>query len=330
MNTRQEPKYISFVIPCYQSTAVLREVVDELMQVCTENDYTYEIILVNDGSPDNTFALIEDICKTQPNTVGINLARNFGQHAAYMAGFTLSTGEIVICLDDDGQNPPSECTKLISAIENGFDAVFGSYQAKKQSIFRNAGSMVNEWMTRLLLQKPKNVYVSSHYAMRRFVVDEMIKYDNPYPYTLGLILRTTNSVTSVPIDHKERISGVSGYSIRRLIALWLNGFTAFSLKPLRVSTVLGLVSALAGIIYAIHIVINRAINPNVMLGWTSLMAAILFIGGLVLFTLGLLGEYVGRIYISLNKAPQFVIKEIINEEVINRQCNPATKRGGTK
>lgn len=305
---------VSFVIPCYHSAQTIGKVVEEI-EVTMQGlkNYQYEVILVNDCSPDNTFEVIRAICAQKKNVCGVNLARNFGQHAALMAGFRHVRGDIIVCLDDDGQTPADEAGKLLAKIEEGYDAVYARYAHKQHSGFRNFGSKVNERMTRIMLGKPKELYVSSYFAVRRFVVEEMLRYANPYPYVIGLVLRSTKNIANVDVNHREREVGTSGYTLGKLFALWFNGFTAFSIKPLRIATIIGAVTACAGFLYGVYTVIKRLVNPNVVIGFSALMTAIVFLGGMVMLMLGIIGEYIGRIYISMNNSPQYVIRECIDE-----------------
>ncbi len=309
---------VSFVIPCYRSEATLPKVVAEIksaMKELGENGkrYSYEIILVNDSSPDDTFGTIRRLAAEDGRIRGINLAKNFGQHAALMAGFHYADGDIVVCLDDDGQTPADEVGKLLDGIEKGSDVVYAKYEHKKHSLFRNFGSLVNEEMAKVMLGKPKELYVSSYFAARRFVVEEMKRYTNAYPYVIGLVLRTTKRISNVTVNHRERETGTSGYTFGKLLALWFNGFTAFSVKPLRIAMVIGGICSAFGFLYGIYTVVKKFINPDVPLGFSSLMAAIVFMGGMMMVMLGLVGEYVGRMYISMNNSPQFVVRETVNE-----------------
>ena len=312
-----DKKVVSFVIPCYRSEKSLENVVVEIRNTLEKlNKYDYEIILVNDGSPDNTWDTICRIIKqnTAVNIRGINLARNFGQHAAIMAGLKFTKGDYVVCLDDDGQTPANEVYKLLGALEEGADAAYARYAHKKHNIFRNFGTLMNEWMASVMLGKPRNLYVSSYFAVKRFIVEEMIKYDSSYPYVIGLVLRATRNIVNVDVNHRSREVGNSGYTFAKLMALWINGFTAFSIKPLRLATFAGTVLAFMGFIYGIYTVIKKFVNPNVPLGFSALMSAIIFIGGMIMLMLGMIGEYVGRIYISQNKNPQYVIRETVGNE----------------
>ena len=305
-------KKISYVIPCYNSSQTIKSVVEEIKTTMkTMEQYCYEIILVNDCSPDNTFEVISKLCEENENICGVNLAKNFGQHGALMAGFHQVTGDILVCLDDDGQTPADEVGKLLEKIEAGDDVVYASYAHKQHSLFRNMGSYVNEKMAQFLLGKPKELYVSSYFAARKFVVNEMLKYENAYPYVIGLVLRTTKKISNAPVNHRQREVGQSGYTLGKLLGLWFNGFTAFSTKPLRIATVSGCIFAMFGFCYGIYTIVKKFVNPLVPVGFSSLMAAIMFIGGMVMLMLGLIGEYIGRMYICMNSAPQFVVRDLI-------------------
>lgn len=308
---------ISFVIPCYRSQATLPSVIREIQETMEDlRQYTYEVVLVNDCSPDDTFETIRKLCRENKNITGISLAKNFGQHSALMAGFHQIRGDIIVCLDDDGQTPADEVGKLLEGIERGADVVYAQYAHKHHSGFRNWGSHVNELMTRVMLGKPKDLYVSSYFAARRFVVDEMIKYEYPYPYVIGLVLRTTKNIVNVEVDHRERLEGASGYTLGKLLSLWFNGFTAFSVKPLRIATVMGAGCALLGFAYGIYTIIKKIIinPPGLVTGFSALMSVLVFMGGMLMLMLGLVGEYMGRMYISMNRSPQYVVREIVNCE----------------
>lgn len=307
-------KKVSFCIPCYKSEQTLTKVVDEIRSSMEElsDKYEYEIILVNDASPDGTFNVICKLADTYPNITGIDLAKNFGQHAALMAGFAHVSGDILVCLDDDGQTPANEVYKLLDKIEEGEDVVYARYDHKKHSLFRNFGSFINEKMTEFLLGKPKELYVSSYFAAKRFIVDEMLRYDKSYPYVIGLVLRSTKRIANVNVDHREREVGRSGYTLGKLLSLWMNGFTAFSVKPLRIATWTGISCAILGFIYGLYTIIKKfVLGDAVAVGFSALMSSVMFIGGMILFMLGILGEYIGRMYISMNNAPQYVIREVV-------------------
>ena len=303
-------KKVSFVIPCYRSENTLEGVILEIKEAMKKlEQYTYEVILINDSSPDNTWKTIERLSEENENIVGVNFSKNFGQHAALMAGMRETTGDYVVCLDDDGQTPANEVDKLLSALEDGADAVYARYGNKKHSLFRNFGSRANDMMTRIMLGKPKELFISSYFGVKRFVVDDMVRYQNSYPYVIGLVLRATKNIVNVDVTHREREEGRSGYTLKKLLGLWFNGFTAFSVTPLRIATVIGVFCAVVGFAYGIYLFIRRLIDPNMVMGFSSIMCTILFVGGMLMIMMGLVGEYIGRIYICLNNSPQYVIRE---------------------
>ena len=306
-------KTVSFVIPCYRSRDTIGGVVGEIRGAMEKlaDVYDYEVILVNDCSPDDTFAKIRELCRSDRRITGVNLAKNFGQHAALMAGFHQAKGDILVCLDDDGQTPANEVGKLLNAVEEGADVAYARYEHKHHNAFRNFGSRINDWMLCFMLHKPKNLFISSYFAARRFVLDEMLRYENAFPYVIGLVLRTTQNIVNVTVEHRDRKAGVSGYTFGKLLALWFNGFTAFSEKPLRIATLTGVGCAGIGFLYGLYTVIKKLVVPNVPIGFSALMSAIMFIGGVLMLMLGLIGEYIGRMYICMNSAPQFVIREIV-------------------
>ncbi|WP_130837354.1 GNAT family N-acetyltransferase [Lachnoclostridium sp. Marseille-P6806] len=326
---------VSFVIPCYHCEATLSGVVAEIEATMqTLPRYAAEIIMVHDGCGGAAWDTIRALCRESDEAAavgtalpgggapavkrrGICLARNFGQHAALMAGIRAAAGDRIVCLDDDGQTPPDEAGKLLAAIEEGADVVYARYDHKQHGGFRNFGTRMNEEMTHRLLGKPKELYVSSYFAMRRYVALEMLRYENSYPYLIGLVLRTTTNIVNVPVHHRARVMGESGYTVTKLLSLWMNGFTAFSIKPLRFATAVGSVSAVLGILYGVYTVVKKIVNPGVPVGFSALMSAIVFFGGMTILMLGMAGEYIGRTYISVNRAPQYVIRETTEQEGVD-------------
>ena len=306
---------ISYVIPCYRSEHTLPAVVGEITaKMQTLPQYDYEVILVNDCSPDDTLGTIRRLVAADAHIQGVDLARNFGQHAALMAGFHQCSGDIVVCLDDDGQTPADEVDRLLQKLDEGCDVVYACYDNKQQAGWRNLGSWVNSKMTEIMLGKPPQLVVNSYFAARRFVVEEMLRYEHCYPYVIGLVLRTTKNIGNVPVHHRAREEGRSGYTLGKLLGLWMNGFTSFSVKPLRIATYFGTMSALAGFVYLIFIVINHFVRHTAPLGWASTTALLLLLGGMILLVLGLIGEYVGRIYMCANAAPQYVAREYLRHD----------------
>lgn len=302
---------LSFVIPCYRSEKTVMKVVEEIETTVTQRpEYDYEIILVNDGSPDNVWNVIKERTKVDDKVIGINLTKNFGQHSALMAGYNNVSGDIIISLDDDGQTPACDVYKLIDGLDKGYDIVYAQYPEVKQSLFRRWGSHFAKRMTDYMFSYKDNNRASSFFVAKRFIIDEMIRYKNPYPYLVGLVLRTTRNFGFVDIEQRKRYEGKSGYSLKSLISLWVNGFTAFSIKPLEIGAYLGFITAALGFLFAIITVIRKLfITPDMEAGWSSIISIMLVIGGIIMIMLGLIGEYIGRIYICINDSPQFVVKE---------------------
>ena len=308
-------KKVSFVIPCYRSALTIRAVADEIDSAMAElPEYEHEIILVNDCSPDNTFEVISELALQRGHITAVDLARNFGQHAALMAGMRRSSGDIIVCLDDDGQTPACEVGRLLEKLEEGFDVVYASYDSKQHSGFRNFGSRVNALMTEIMLGKPRELSLTSYFAAKRFIIDEMLRYENCFPYVMGLVLRSTKNICNVPVNHRRREEGRSGYTMGKLLSLWMNGFTSFSIKPLRMATYLGAFTAFLGFVYAVIIVIRHFTEGMAPLGWSSTTALLLLLGGIILVVLGLIGEYVGRIFMCVNSSPQYVERQIIKKQ----------------
>ncbi len=308
-------KTVSFVIPCYRSERTIRGVAAEIRETMrTLPDYDWELVLVNDCSPDGTFDVIRSLAREDAHITAVDLAKNFGQHAALMCGMRHTRGDVVVCLDDDGQTPADEVGKLLAKLEEGYDVVYASYEHKQHAFWRNWGTKLNNRVTEIMLGKPKELSIPSYLAARRFIIDEMLSYTHCYPYVDGLILRTTRNICNVPVNHRAREEGESGYTLVKLISLWMNGFTSFSVKPLRLASYFGALTALAGFIYAIVIIVKHFVDPAIPVGWSSMMALQLVLGGIILLVLGLAGEYIGRIYMCINASPQYVERQVVRRK----------------
>lgn len=310
---------ISFVIPCYRSEKTLPNVVKTIEDTIARDDrFTAEIILVNDCSPDDTWGTIQSLIKEYDNVTGIDLAKNSGQQCAILAGLRHTKGDLVAVSDDDGQTPIETVLSFYEKMQEGnYDVVCARYLSRgKRSLLRRIGSKTNDALVKICLEKPDGVNTSVYFLAKRFVVDEMTRYSNAYPHMEGLLLRTTHNIGNVDLEQRSREEGTSGYNFRKLFGLWIDGLTTFSIKPLRIATLLGMVLAFTGFIIALIVIIERILNPDIMLGWTSLIATNIIIGGLILTVLGVIGEYIGRIYLSLNQEPQYIIRTIEDGKTI--------------
>ena len=304
---------ISVVIPVYNSEDCLSELVKKLTEVLDNLGKIYEIVLVNDCSPDNSWSKIVELCKIYDKLKGINLRRNFGQDCAIMAGLNNSSGEYVIIMDDDLQHDPKDIPTLLGRLEKGYDVCYALFESKKQSWFKNFGSWFNGKVAEIVIKKPKEVYLSPYKAIKRGVIDEIIKYDGPYPYVDGLIFRVTRNITQVKVEHHERYAGKGNYNLIKSIRVWLRLATNFSVFPLRVAMVWGFIASGIGFLLALYFIIQHIINGQSPMGWASMIVTVLFLGGVQLVAIGTIGEYIGRLFIYYSKEPQFVVREIVRK-----------------
>ena len=301
---------LSFVIPLYNSAETIAAVVHEIEGLAITGGH--EIVLVNDGSRDRTAEVCRELLRTAraPMTY-IEHARNFGEHNAVLTGWRHASGAHVVNLDDDGQQPPAEAVRLWEEARAGrLDVVYGHYVVKQHSVWRNFGSWFTNRMTDWMLDKPKGFYLSSFRCVSAFAAREAARHAGPYPYIDGLLLQITQRIGSIEVRHVARRAGRSGYTLRRLMRLWLSSWVGFSVLPLRVATVLGLVMALmglAGLGYVFWLWVS-AVGP--FFGWGSLMAALLMFSGTQLVLLGLIGEYIGRMFLTVNQRPQSVVRMV--------------------
>lgn len=306
-------KLISIVIPCYNSQATIRKVTEMVMEEFKKMpEYDCEFVLVNDGSPkDDTYGEIRRLGEDYANVKGVNLLRNFGQHNALMAALHYTSGDYILGMDDDMQTHPSQISKLIHKMEEGFDLVYGCYPKKKNSFLKNLSSKMNEVSSRILLGRPKDIVSSNFWMITRQVRDEVIKYDSFNPYIDGIFYRTTHKIGNVEVEHFKREVGTSNYTLKKLLKLWL-AYWNYSVIPLRISSVLGCISAAGGFLAALCIIIYKLIDPTVVVGWSSTMCIVVVFAGLILMVLGIIGEYLGKMILILNRTPQYIVRETIN------------------
>jgi len=309
-------KKISIVIPVFNSAKSIEKLVENLIFEISDRN-PLEIILVNDCSKDESENLCIQLFKKYPEKIILlSLAKNVGEHNAVMAGLKHITGDFALIMDDDFQNPASEAIKLISfAEQNHYDVIYSFYEKKYHSLFRNLGSRFNNIVATIMLKKPKNLYLSSFKILNSFLAKEIIKYDLPYSYIDGLILRTTENIGSLKVDHHPRTASKSGYTFKKLVALWLNMFTNFSILPLRIAIVTGFIFSILGVFMGIQAIIEKINNPDLPAGYTSLIVMMVIFSGIQLISIGMVGEYLGRIFLSQNKKPQYTIRKKFFKEM---------------
>lgn len=305
---------LSFVVPVFNGGQTVGSVVSRIHEAFA--DTTFEILLVNDGSQDDSAQVCRSLVSAHsPRVTFLDLSRNFGEHNAVLAGLSESIGRYVAVLDDDCQNPPEEIRRMLQhLVLSRLDVVYGRYEDKKHNWFRNLGSWFNDRMATAMLRKPREIYLSSFKVMNRFLVNQIVNYHGPFAYIDGLIFRTTRNIGQISVRHEERRVGRSGYTLRRLVRLWLNMFLGFSIAPLRISVVLGLITSVLSVLMMAAIVVDKLwINPTIPVGIPTVLVCISLFGGIQLVVLGMVGEYVGRIFLAQNGTPQFVIREVYNQ-----------------
>ena len=307
-------KKISIVIGLYNSSKTINMVLDEINEELGKlPGYDYEVVLVNDFSPDNVFDIVRERAKNDSRIKLVDLAKNSGQTNAVITGYKYASGDYIVEMDDDFQMPAYEIGRMVKELEEkNLDVIFAKYNEKKETGFRLLGSKINSKMTELMIGKPKDITINSFFVMRRIIRDAMVAYDNNYPYLYGIIFAVTSRIGNLDVDHRPRTNGKSNYTFRKLLSLWLNGFLNYSIKPLRLATSLGTVITGFSFLIALILIIQRLLYPTAVLGWTSIMVAMIFFAGVQLIGIGIIGEYLGRLYISSSKLPRTLVRETIN------------------
>lgn len=300
---------LSIVIPVYNSFNILDELVKNI-KLNVNFVKEYELVLVNDCSPDNSWGKIEELIKENSFIKGVNLRKNSSQHNAVMAGLNQTSGKVIIMMDDDLQHSPKYIENLYAQIVSGFDVCYTKFPDVKQKTWKRLGSKFNDKIANILLKKPKNLYLSSFKGISKAIRDEIIGYNGPYPYVDGLLLSVTNSITTIEVEHKSRFEGEGNYNLINSVSLWLKMVTSFSILPLRVATFIGIIFSFISFITGMYYVVMKLAGNAAPEGWTSLMVVVLFLGGIQLISIGIIGEYIGRSYLRLNKKAQYVIKEV--------------------
>jgi undecaprenyl-phosphate 4-deoxy-4-formamido-L-arabinose transferase len=306
----ERPVELSFVIPVFDGAATIGPVVERIVSLYA--DLAFEIVLVNDGSRDATERVCLELQRRFPErVVFVHLARNFGEHNAVLAGMHQTRGAYVAVLDDDGQNPPEEVRRLYEHIrKHGHDVVYGRYRVKQHGLLRNLGSAFNDRVANWMLAKPRDLYLSSSKILNRFAVEEIQRYPGAFPYIDGLILRATRNLGQIDVEHREA-ERTSGYTLRKLVRLWLNMFLNFSIAPLRLSALLGMAMAGASVVLLLLILIDKLYwNPNVAHGVPTLLGIVTLFAGVQLVILGTIGEYLGRLFLDHSRSPQFVVRYV--------------------
>jgi len=296
----------SVIIPVYNGAKTLEDLVSRIKKAFSSMGATCEIILIDDNSRDDSWAVIKRLKRGCPSLRIIRLRRNFGQHNAIMCGLHFFRGDYVITIDDDLQIPPEEIPKLITGADQGYDVVYGIYDHKQHNMIRNFGSfLIGCYYRRIFHMSNK---VSSFRIIKREVAQEIINYDKTFPYIDGLISWNTGNIGEVSVKHCPREAGISGYSIGKMVKLAFDMVTNFSAFPIRVASVLGVLFSLIGFILAIYFFLRFGMGMPVT-GYASMLVAVTIFSGVQLLTIGIIGEYIARVHLNINRKPQYVIKE---------------------
>lgn len=308
---------VSIAIPCYRSATTISRVVAEIRtEFEKKTDYEYEIILVDDGSPDNTFEVIEQLCRQDDRITGINLSRNFGQSSAKMAAVRYVHGDLLVTMDDDGQHPAEGIFALVDKIMEGYDMAYAYFPRKKHSLFKRVTSWMNSKILTFMKMKSPEIHISSFVAYSKFAVRMIQNSQSPVNALSSYVRRLSKKVTDVEMIHRERMAGKSNYTLKKLFRLWKNGITSFSTQALSLSVYLGSFCAVAGFLYAAVIFVRKMMHPKMMIGYASIMIVMLVLSGIIMLLLGILGEYLGKIFLILVHLPNYYVRD----EVLNKYC----------
>jgi polyisoprenyl-phosphate glycosyltransferase len=312
---------LSIVVPVYRSEDCLEALIEAIAESLDPTTRGYEVVLVNDCSPDNSWGVIEAICRTNPNVVGIDLRRNFGQDNALITGLRQARGRYVAIMDDDLQHHPRDLPALLDKIEEGADAVYADFRLKRQKLWKNLGSWFNGKFAQWVINKPKDVYLSPYKIIRKEVVEMICRYEGPDPYIDGLLFQITSKIAQIPVDHHPRYAGRSTYTFWKSLRVWGRLAFSFSTRPMRLVSWLGFGFAAVGLLLAVVVILYRLLfpqdfSPNAV-GWASLMVALLVLSGIQMLFFGILGEYTGRTFLRVNDKPQAAIREVLNHGAVD-------------
>lgn len=311
---------LSIVIPCYHSEKSIERVISAI-QASAPLTTILEFVLVNDGSKDGTWKKILELYECSDQIRAVNLTRNFGEHNAVMMGLRYVTGDFVVITDDDLQHPAQEVFRLVEELVQGrYDVIYGKYLDRKHSWFRRMASGFHGKLANLCLNKPRDLYLSSFKAMTRKLADELVHFDGPHVYLDGLIFWVTQNVGELEVRHAPRAIGKSNYSLRKLAGLHSTMVIEFSVIPLRWMGGIGFLSVTLGILYSVISLTQWMLNPQISVSEPATIILVLMIGGMILMGLGLVGEYLGRLLLIVNRKPLAVVREAYLEKSASEGC----------
>ncbi|MBQ3416943.1 MAG: glycosyltransferase [Ruminococcus sp.] len=313
---------ISVAIPCYKSSDTIEAVVNDIIHSFEQQDrYDYQIILINDYPMDDTFSVIKRLCQSNHKIIGLNLSKNFGQTSAKMAAIPYADGSVMVFMDDDGQHPANGIFQLADKIFEGYDIVYAYFKNKKHSLFKRMTSRIHSKLSEINGIKPKGIHISSFFAVSRFAMDAFRDYNSPFPSMGAYLNSISDKAAEIEMPHRERASGKSSYTLRKLWKLWLNCYTSFSVTPLRFMMSGGFLISLVGIIMGIIKLLIKIFTPQIYAGYSAETVLLLFLGGLILLAVGFTGEYIGRIYMTLSNMKPYTVRETVNTEKMRPKEN---------
>ena len=302
----------SVVVPVFNSVDVVGETIDRITAVFEQAGLPYQLILVNDGSKDGSWQLIADRARTQPHIVALNLLRNYGQHHANLAGLREASGDYVITMDDDLQNPPDQALILIEEAMTGRDVVFGRFERKQAAGYRRIGSKLISLINRRVFAQPPGLAVSNFRILRRDVVDRICESRTAHPYITGQALMFSNNASDVPVRHDPRPVGKSNYGLRRILTLVLTILFSYSLFPLRAAAALGFVVAVGSFLLGGFYLVRSVFVEVQVPGWTTIAVLLSFFNGVVIMLLSMLGEYVVRTLNAVSALSTYHVTERVS------------------
>ena len=304
---------ISVCIPCYNSSKTIQAVADEIRDEFKKHpEYDYQLVLVNDGSKDGTFSVIQELCANDKQIIGIDFSKNQGQASAKMAAVRYAKGDVLVYMDDDGQHPAYGIFDLVEKINSGYDIVYARFPKKKHSLFKRVTSRGKKKLAEWMGAKPKGVDTSPFVAWSKICIEAIQDYASPFPSANAYLRCVTDRITDIEMEHRPRAAGHSGYTFKKLMGLWLTGFTNFSIAPLRFASYIGMSTAFIGFVGGIIVIVRKLMHPSMAAGYASTITILLFISGIIMIMLGLIGEYIGRIYMILSQKPQYFVAKELN------------------
>lgn len=317
MSTASNPE-ISIVVPVYKSELCVSALVEAVSKAMQGAGLSYELILTDDSSPDRSWQKITDCsAKAEHHIRAQRHRRNFGQDNAIMSGLRVARGKYVVIMDDDLQHDPDDITRLLAKlVDDNLDVVFAAFTEKKNSLWKTMGSWLNGKFAEWLLDKPKDIYLSPFKIVRAEIIHHILQYSGREPYIDGLLLDATRHLGSIRVEHRERFAGDSTYSLGKSIQVWSRLFLSFSVKPLRLGIWMGFIISVLGACATVALVVVRLWMPELFeaeaIGWASTICIVMLLSGVQMFILSVLGEYVGRIFLSQNQISGLPVSDTIN------------------